>query len=69
VIPEEQDRRLLLEIGRSGDAVTVRASTNLDPYRRLEDLGWAVRGAKKTFALTDRGKQTADKLRKRRGVK
>lgn len=67
--PEEQDKKLVLDIHSRGDCIRVAANASLVPFKRLEDLGWA-KGAriKKVvlYTLTHAGVREAQKLREKR---
>jgi hypothetical protein len=69
MMPEEKDRRLLLEIARRSNSVSADRAKNLDALRRLEDIGWAVNNPPDVFTLTDVGSQTAARLRAQRRIK
>lgn len=69
--PEEQDKQLVMDIYALGSSIRVAADGALNPYKRLEDLGWAKgRSTRKAihFTLTRAGVQSAKKLREERRV-
>ncbi|WP_398472387.1 hypothetical protein [Tardiphaga sp.] len=69
--PEEQDKQLVMDIYALGGSIRVIVDVALNPFKRLEDLGWAKgRSTKKAvhFTLTRAGVQAAKRLREQRRV-
>jgi hypothetical protein len=67
--PEEQDKQLAMDIYALGSSIRVAVDAALNPFKRLEDLGWAKgRSTKKAihYSLTGAGVQAAKRLREKR---
>jgi len=67
--PEEQDKQLVMDIYGLGGSIRVAVDGALNPFKRLEDLGWAKgRSTKKAvhYTLTRAGGQAAKRLREKR---
>ena len=67
--PEKQDKQLIMDIHAFGGSTRVAVDAPLNPFKRLEDLGWAEgRATKKAvlYTLTRAGIRAAKQLRQTR---
>lgn len=67
--PEKQDKQLIMDLYALGGSLRVAADGALNPFKRLEDLGWAEgRSTKKAvlYTLTRAGVRAAKQLQRRR---